>query len=165
LSYIPEVFRDGEMIGSRLLFLVLVAALQTAAVSAAPLPARAFERAELFANCAGRYAALATHQRGLVDGRPDEADRLTESFDGLLEAILPDALAEGVPDGQARRWRSDGWVEIAVLLRDMQYSTDQRRADAAGRRLLQQIASCRMILLPDLPDPGERSGKVTGATN
>ena len=132
----------------RLMILSLIFTLPTSFLQATPLPARAFERAELFANCSGRLSALAAHQDAQDDENAADTRRLSAEFAALLSAVLPDALNQGVPAGQAKRWRSTGWVEIAVLLRETQYSFDQRRTDAADQQLVTRIATCKRLILP-----------------
>lgn len=116
-------------------------------VSASSLPVRAYERAELFATCSGRLDALATRQRALSEAGAQDNARLRDEFQILLDAVLPKALSEGVPEAQPRRWRSQGWVEIAALLADVDHSFDPRRADLARAAVLQRISSCRAVLL------------------
>lgn len=124
-----------------------VAAMLLSAMSAASLPARAYERAELFATCSGRLEALATRQRALREADAQDSQRLSNEFQILLETVLPKALSEGVPETQPRRWRSQGWVEIAALLADVDHSFDQRLSDRAREAMLQRISLCRNVLL------------------
>lgn len=121
------------------------------ASAAAALPTRSFERAEVFATCAGRLAALSAHQSAYDEPRPGLTDGMIETFEALLEAVLPDALAEGVPEDQAGKWRSGGWSEVAALLSIVHYSFDARKADRAELALAQRLAECTRLLLPEDP--------------
>lgn len=118
------------------------------ATAALALPGTSYERAELFATCAGRMAALATSQRALNHPETGSTEQVREDFDMMLDATLPAALSQGVPPNEPRLWRSSGWSEIASLLADAQYSFDLRRAERAQDALEARIRDCRAILLP-----------------
>lgn len=125
------------------------AALSCGAAAAAPaLPAFSHQRAQLFATCSGRLAALATHQQSTRQADAPESRRLQAEFDMLLEAVMPDAMDEGVPDGQAARWRSQGWSEIAGHLANEYYSFDASVSEYARNAAADRIAECRDLLLP-----------------
>ncbi|OWU77959.1 hypothetical protein ATO3_04845 [Marinibacterium profundimaris] len=127
----------------------MTAALSAPALQAAPaMPVYSHQRAHLFAVCAGRLAALALHQSSTRHAAAPESRRLQEEFDMLLDAVLPDARDQGVPDGQAVRWRSQGWSEIAGFLADQTYSFDARIADLARNAAAERIEECRALLLP-----------------
>jgi hypothetical protein len=111
------------------------------------LPTGTSDRAELFAICSGRLEALATRQRGHMDEQAASVADLQREFDLLLDAILPWALSEGVEAHEPRRWRVRGWVEVAYLLADMDYSFDERTAAGAKRQLAHRISECREVLL------------------
>lgn len=115
--------------------------------SPSALPLWPHQRAELFATCVGRLEALALdHTR--VDS--DAAERLRgqkQGFEMLLEATLPAALDDGVPEKMPRIWRAGGWSEIAHLLAEMQYSLDQGRADRAEAVLDERLHECEGVLL------------------
>ncbi|TDK43200.1 hypothetical protein [Antarcticimicrobium luteum] len=116
--------------------------------NAAALPARAFERAEIFATCSGRLAALATRQRALNEAGADGNAQLARAFESLVEATMPDAVDDGVPPGHDRVWRGRGWGEVAGLLADVDYSFDASRAERALIAVEARIAACRGVLLP-----------------
>ncbi len=117
-------------------------------VGAAPLPIQSHQRAEIFAICAGRYAALATNQRGKQLKSASASERFKSDFETLLEAILPDAMRNGVPEGQANRWWSQRWSEMAAHLADMQYSFDTGLVERAQRAVDHRIDECRELILP-----------------
>ncbi len=115
--------------------------------SASALPATSSARAELFAICSGRLEALATRQRALESKDLDSTIAMQEQFDLLLETVLPSALMEGVDTQEPKRWRVRGWVEIAYLLADVDYSFDARITQVANRQLGHRIAECRKVVL------------------
>ncbi len=125
--------------------------LALAAASAQALPARAFERAELFANCSGRLSALATHQSGYGEGTFQQTRDMAEMFDMMLEAVLPHALDEGMPQNQITLWRSQGWGEMAGLLTQAHFSFDTISADAAMAALDERVLACTSVMLPNEP--------------
>lgn len=116
--------------------------------AASALPGSPSQRAELFATCAGRLAAMATRQR--ADRHPDleQTERFSADFDMMLEAVMPAALDHGMPPQQVVTWRSGGWVEVAHLLADRHYSGDQSRIERATQRLSEQLSHCRDLILP-----------------
>lgn len=116
--------------------------------AALALPGSPSQRAEMFATCAGRLEAMATRQR--ADRHPDlaQTERYSADFQMLLEAVMPAAIAYGVPPQQAVTWRSVGWVEIAYLLADRQYSHDEIRIARAKQRLSEHLSDCRNLILP-----------------
>ncbi|MAC77511.1 MAG: hypothetical protein CML66_05550 [Rhodobacteraceae bacterium] len=122
-----------------------------AAAGAPALPAFSHQRAHLFAICSGRLAALATHQSSTQQAAAPESRRLQAEFDMLLDAVMPDAMDQGVPDGQADRWRSQGWSEIAGHLANAYYSFDATVAEYARNATADRIAECRDLLLPPTP--------------
>ncbi len=86
-------------------------------------------------------------QQTLSEAGAQDSARLRDEFQTLLDAVLPMALSEGVPETQPRHWRSQGWVEIAALLADVDHSFDPRRAKLAREAMWQRISSCRAVLL------------------
>lgn len=118
------------------------------AADAAALPARSYERAEIFATCSGRLAALATRQRALNEAGADGNAQLARAFETLVEATMPDAVDDGVPPGHDRVWRGRGWGEVAGLLADVDYSFDAGRAERALVAVEARIEACRDVLLP-----------------
>ena len=111
------------------------------------MPSRSQERAEVFATCSGRLAALATRQRAFDNPDASENERLRDLFDLLVDSVLPDALRDGTAEAQPRQWRVNGWSEMALLLAEADYSLDQRRVDRAHRLLEQRLAICRAQVL------------------
>lgn len=124
-----------------------VAAVLLTASTASAFPATSWERAELFATCFGRLSALAAHQSANHLTGHVETQNLRDTFEVLLEAAMPQAQADGVPASHARRWRAQGWADLAVLLADTQYAFDQSRADRAQARMEADVATCRGMVL------------------
>lgn len=114
---------------------------------AAALPASPSERAEVFARCVGDLGALATFRRNHTGGDHKSPLRLKNTFDTLLEAVLPDALAYGLPQLQPERIRFQAWASHQTLLNDITYSTDTRRKDRARKASEARIADCTKLLL------------------
>lgn len=125
----------------------VLALIATAATAAPPMPGTPWKRAEVFATCSGRLAALAVRQQANRD--PDWAHTrdLRDMFDLMLDATLPAAVDHGVPQDEPLRWRSAGWTEAAVLLADISYSHDSHRAERAAAALEARITDCTGLLL------------------
>lgn len=149
------------MFRNRFLILPIFFVFWAGMAAASPLPARAFERAEVFAACAGRMAALATHQQAWNESNAVESRAVSREFDRLATAILPHAMDEGVPADQLPRWRSAGWAEMAHLLREVHYSFDARRAQIASQQLLRKASVCRRLILPVERDRGIDAADTT----
>lgn len=122
-------------------------ALLCAATTALSLPARSYERAELFAVCSGRMDALAARQRAYKEDSAHETEALSDTFKMLLDTVLPAALDEGVPDSQPSQWRNQGWTEVAALLAEIDTSFDAGRAARSKTTLDRRVADCRDVLL------------------
>ena len=117
------------------------------AASAPPFPISAHARAEVFATCAGRLAALATNQASLGNPDHERTSQARDLFDIMLEATIPAALDDGVPDNVPGLWRSAGWAEIASLLNDMHYSLDNGRSNRAKTAIEARITDCERLVL------------------
>lgn len=124
------------------------AVLFAASAAAAPaLPPTAFQRAEVFATCAGRLSALATFQRATQTGSHSATETLRDNFDMLLEATLPAAMDQGVPVGEETKWQARGWAEVAGLLSAQQDRGNPTRVDHANDGLNRVIEDCRALIL------------------
>jgi hypothetical protein len=70
-----------------------------------------------------------------------------EGFQSLVDALLPDALAEEMPENMPVKWKATGWSEIAHLLTEVQYSVDPGRVRRASDMLGKRIEECEGLLL------------------
>ncbi|KIC41802.1 hypothetical protein RA28_20715 [Ruegeria sp. ANG-S4] len=111
------------------------------------LPQGSKDRAELFATCSGRMEALAARHRGRKEDDAILVTDMQQEFDLMLQAVLPWALSDGVDEIQPARWRVQGWVQVAYLLADIDYSLDAQITEGAKRQLHHRIAECRAVLL------------------
>lgn len=127
----------------RMCFVPLLALILMGGVQDAPatqLPEQVQDRVQVFATCSGRFSAMAARARSFREGDPREHERMRDTFDLLLEAILP--YAPDLPQGQLKQWTARGWSETGLLLaaRDKQ----QRRAQV---QLSHRLDGCRALLL------------------
>ncbi|MEM9551880.1 MAG: hypothetical protein AAGA05_11935 [Pseudomonadota bacterium] len=143
--------------------IVCVAALLLiSACAALALPARSFERAEVFATCSGRLEALAVHDRAYREDNSPEIGVLSSTFTDLLHAVLPDAHEEGVPANQHTLWRVAGWSEVAALLNEVYFTFDAARSMRAANALRERIMQCTELILPkEEPDWVNRVSGLT----
>ncbi len=123
-------------------------ALLTIMTTAAPaMPTSPSQRAQVFAVCAGRMDALATHKTAMRDAEAGRLRAQADDFDLLLDASLPDALNYGVPPELPRQWRAQGWIEIAGHLADSAYSFDPGLAERSEQWMDRKVADCQDMLL------------------
>lgn len=131
--------------GSLKIFLTVF--LLSAAGAAAALPRSPSQRAQLFATCAGRYSALAEHQR-LFDGSASEvADAQKQAFEDLLEAVMPDARDWGMPGEMALQWRLTAKMAQARLLQRSVFQSDTVIAEQSRRAADRLFGECRTWIL------------------
>ena len=111
------------------------------------LPYSPSQRAELFANCAGRLSALEEHQR-MFDGPASEVTRsAVRRFEALLEAVMPDAIAYGMPGRQVWSWRVNAKHAQSLLLNKATFSQDGRLLERAQMASDQYISECENLVL------------------
>jgi len=122
---------------------LLLAASSTAAFA---LPSTPSEQAEAFAICAGRYEAIATHQKAFQLPNADQSAEIHDNFQLLLDATLPAALETGIPEQLPVQWHSGGWGEISTLLAAKVYSFDPQQAIRAQQRVEQHLQDCRGLI-------------------
>ncbi|WP_193747444.1 hypothetical protein [Ruegeria sp. ANG-S4] len=91
--------------------------------------------------------ALAARHRGRKEDDAILVTDMQQEFDLMLQAVLPWALSDGVDEIQPARWRVQGWVQVAYLLADIDYSLDAQITEGAKRQLHHRIAECRAVLL------------------
>lgn len=95
----------------------------------------------------GRLSALAAHQVGFGEGNASATRDLVDTFSMMLEATLPAAYEDGVPEGEPDRWRNQGWSEMAALLAQAHFSFDTLSADAAADALNSRVEACTSAVL------------------
>lgn len=123
---------------------LLTTSLTTASLA---LPFSPSERAQLFANCAGRLAALEEHQR-MFDGQASEKTQVVMSqFEALIDAIRPDAIAYGMPGRQIWSWRINAKHAQSALLQRATFSPDARMVERAQTASDQYIAECEQLVI------------------
>ena len=124
----------------------LAALAALGATQAAALPHSSVERARLFADCSGWLLALEEHQR-LFDGLASEvtADRRAAFLD-LLDAVLPDAEAQGLPAGTALSWRVTARAGQAALLTRAAFADDPHARGPAEAAASARIETCLRLL-------------------
>ncbi|MDA5556409.1 hypothetical protein [Shimia sp. MMG029] len=123
------------------------AALLTMGTAASSLPIWPHQQAQAFATCSGRISALTTHQRAVRNPDAEGNAALVETFDLMLEAVLPDALPNEEDAKVSVQWRAQGWSEVAGLLAHSFYSFDHGVAERAQAALLARIEDCRNMVL------------------
>lgn len=104
------------------------------------------DQAQLFADCAGRLSASIEFQWLMRSGDGARELELRAGFDGLIAAILPDALAAGL-DGPALLHRRIGAkFAQARLLHTAQFHGDRRRTTRARLLASRHRAACEALL-------------------
>ncbi|MGR3803645.1 hypothetical protein [Marinibacterium profundimaris] len=112
---------------------------------AAALPHAPVDQVRLFAQCAGRYSALAEHE-ALFDGAASErAQARRDLYVELMEAVLPDAAA--LSGGTALAWRIAAKHAQSVLLRRATFLEDPAAAARSRRAAEYHFAECRASIL------------------
>ena len=125
---------------------ILTGLVLTFATAAGALPHSPSERANLFASCAGRLLALEEHQR-LTDGpASEETARLRGIFLDLLDAVLPDAQAYGMPKGYEMQWRVMARAEQRSLLSRAAYASDVSARAPAQTAADRHVAVCKAVI-------------------
>ena len=125
----------------------LVAAIFSGQMAVA-LPHSPSERAKLFATCAGHLGALAVQQRTAAPVKAPETEAMRQTFEMLLDAVMPDAVAHGMPESTAYNWRFNAWLDNADILNEVAFSFDETRAQRAQQLVDARLATCRDLLLP-----------------
>ena len=123
-----------------LVFLAAVSATESAA-----LPDSVRDRAHLFADCAGRFSAVAEHARMFDGAASEEAEAQRDIFVALLNATLPD-LDGAEPD--SLDWRIQSKAAHAALLSTAYFSMHSERARLAREAAARHVAICSALILP-----------------
>ena len=111
------------------------------------LPLTASERALAFAACAGRYSAEMEHDWLLHPTDSPVAEARRDAFLALLDAIAPDAVADGVPPHLLMATRIEEKAAQAALLQRAAFHMDPLAAGAALTAAERRIAACGAWLL------------------
>lgn len=84
----------------------------------------------------------------IFDGPGSEvsADK-RDLFVQMLDAVLPDALGQGLPAAQALSWRIEAKAVQAALLRRAAFQADPLIAEPARAAAEARIAGCGALLL------------------
>jgi hypothetical protein len=129
--------------------LVSLAALLAAPSEALPpafLSPAPHDRARVFADCAGWLLALEEHQR-LFDGPASERTAAHRAaFLDLLDAVLPDAEAQGLPAGTALSWRVVARAEQGALLSRAAFADDALAREPARATAIARVEACLRLL-------------------
>ncbi len=128
--------------------LLAVIALQIGAAQAALIvPHSPSQRVKLFADCAGRFSALAQHQR-LFEGETSERSvAMADQFAMLVDAVLPDAVDYGLDARQPFHWRIQAKAAQAALLHEATFHTDPGRSERAMMAAQANLAKCDGVML------------------
>lgn len=110
--------------------------------SVAATPVSPSERANTFATCAGRHAAAETYW-----GRVAEGNTQSSTFDALTDAVLPSAVAYGMPASHAADAKFRAWLDHAYLRNDAEFAVDPGRRARARARLDRDLAECSALIL------------------
>jgi hypothetical protein len=114
---------------------------------AGTVPSSPSARLQIFETCAGRLSAEIAH-RWLVD--PASADPIAEmrdEFDAVIEAVLPDALAWGLPPALPMHWRVSAKAMQGSLLATATFSLDPAQAARARHIATAHLAACNGIVI------------------
>lgn len=151
---------------------LLALSLLCTGAAAAALPQSATERAELFAVCAGTWRAEAEHRARLgpdagragraprparlrsaaeaprgPEGGADSAAARAAAFAGLLDAVRPDAQAQGLDPVRLRAVRVQAWLEHRARLDRTVFAAPDPGREAAGAAAARRRARCDALLL------------------
>lgn len=116
------------------------------ALSGKALPHTSTDRARVFADCAGWLLAVEEHQR-LFDGPASERTAAQRAaFLDLLDAVLPDAEAQGLPAGAALSWRVVARAEQGALLSRAAFADDALARAPARAAATARVDACLRLL-------------------
>jgi hypothetical protein len=116
------------------------------ATQSAALPVSPHERARLFADCAGWLLAVEEHQRIFDGPASEETARRRAEFLDLLDAVLPDAEAQGLPEGTALAWRVTARAEQSALLTRAAFAPDPHARGPALAAAEGRVSVCLGLL-------------------
>jgi hypothetical protein len=111
------------------------------------LPLSPAQRLEAFATCAGRLSAMVEHQWLVAPDASEATEAQRDGFGDLVDAVLPDALAWGVPREMAMHWRVAAKAAQRELLTLATFGTDPDRAARARGLADARLAECDGLLI------------------
>ena len=114
--------------------------------SAGGAPRSPTERLRLLAACTGRLTAEVQFAWLVAPGTADALQSGRDRFDALLLSRMAEALAGGMPEGQAMTWRVSEWAVQRDLLEAGLFATDPGLAARAKRRAEDRRAECVSLL-------------------
>ena len=114
---------------------------------AAGFPISPSERACAFSECAGRYSAVAEHERLFNGVASEAAEHRRDLFVTLLDAVLPDAIDYGMPQEQTMSWRIEAKAGHARLLSAAVFGMRKTEAANAREAATDFIGNCDKYIL------------------
>ncbi len=102
-----------------------------------------------FAACAGRYAAQVDWARSRDPQTAGRSRTRTDTFDQLVEALLPDATAQGLSDQRVRHWRRDAKSAQFDLLLFISYGIDPDHVVPAETTAARYLRICDDMILSE----------------
>lgn len=131
--------------GLRTLLAVLL--LAGGSAGAGTLPTSPSQQLQTFATCAGRLSATIEHLWLVDPAASDGPLKLRRGFDDLIDAVLPDALAFGVPAELPMHWRVSAKAAQRELLTLSTFGTDSAQGEKARGLAAARLAECTGLLV------------------
>ncbi len=128
-------------------FTIIFTMTFTVANGAMALPSSPVERARIFTDCAGRYAALSMHESFFDGAASEAADARYYLFLDLLEAVREDAVNDGLPARHLLHWRIEAKAAQATLLHRATFYRDPIVSDTSRQAADAYISHCNRLLL------------------
>ena len=124
---------------------ILAALALLASQAGAAMPHDPAAQARAFATCLGRYSAVMEHG-WLIGGDSSVAATRRETFEDLLNAILPVARDHGFAGSQVWQYRLGAKQAQARLLQMAYFNSDPARATRARTLAMRQVRTCDMLI-------------------
>jgi hypothetical protein len=122
-------------------------AVTLAAGPGGTFPLTASERALAFAACAGRYSAEVEHRWLLAPTESAEPEARRDAFVALLDAVMDDALARGLPPHMAMATRIEEKAVQAALLQRAAFHPEPVVSEISRIAAARRLAACGVWLL------------------
>jgi len=100
----------------------------------------------MFATCAGRLAAMASHEYRKSPEQFHDTLNQIALFNELLEATLPLAEDNGLDRIEVEGWRYQARNDIAVAIDNAFFSYDSQIAEFAKQKVQREVDSCRALI-------------------